>query len=217
MTIVTRTRFWDNYDITEWNKRQKEKMRAHQEFHHQFHATPSLSGNSSSESTTTTVATPTLKINHGPLRFRNLRTPTSNPQRVGRVQGQRIYSCRPSNPTKYWVQYDLRYGKSAPPIAWEDMMEVIPDYGYGVFYLDEDLKTMGLPFPSQKNPNIKYEVIILQYDMSEWNQRQNLLFGKSVPSIASEEIMDVIPDYGERVKYADDNLKKMGIVKKWVV
>ncbi|EFO89203.1 hypothetical protein CRE_17006 [Caenorhabditis remanei] len=47
-------------------------------------------------------------------------------------------------PTKYWVQYGLRYGKSASPIASEKIMDVIPDYGDGVFYLDEDLKTMGI-------------------------------------------------------------------------
>ncbi|EFO85459.1 hypothetical protein CRE_23024 [Caenorhabditis remanei] len=38
----------------------------------------------------------------------------------------------------------LTHGKDAPPMASEEIMEFIPDYGNGVIYLDDDLKQMGI-------------------------------------------------------------------------
>ncbi|KAF1763309.1 hypothetical protein GCK72_011575 [Caenorhabditis remanei] len=72
-TAVQPTRYWDQYDLSEWNKRQRIKMRAHQELFHRLH-----------------------------------------------------------------------HGKAAPPMDSDEMMDVIPDYGEGIHYSEDDLKNMGI-------------------------------------------------------------------------
>ncbi|EFP06098.1 hypothetical protein CRE_05914 [Caenorhabditis remanei] len=71
--VVQPTRYWDQYDLSEWNKRQRIKMRAHQELFHRLH-----------------------------------------------------------------------HGKEAPPMDSAEMMDVIPDYGEGIHYSEDDLKNMGI-------------------------------------------------------------------------